>query len=238
MLFNDSITIIFVINVIMENLQINIKISSDFYIKDPDSSDLGRKIISKSIELIDDLGFEAFTFKKLGDAIGSPESSIYRYFNNKHNLLIYLICWYWSWLEYKIVFSMINLDSPEKKLISLLKILTKPIELDHKFEHINEKLLNRIVIAESTKVFHTKAVDEKNEKGYFKVYKRLVQRISDIITEVNPEYRYPHMLVSTVIEGVHQQIYFAEHLPALTDNPEEKNCISSFYTNLVIKAIK
>jgi len=221
----------------MENLQIHIKIGAEFYLKDPDSTDLGKRIISESIELIEQLGFEAFTFKKLGLTIGSPESSIYRYFQSKQHLLIYLICWYWSWLEYKIVFGIHNIQSKKLKLETALNTLTQPIEVDHQFAHINEMALNKIVIAESTKVFHTKAIDEENEKGYFKVYKRLVQRISNIIIELNPKYRYPHMLVSTVIEGVHQQTYFAEHLPSLTDHSEEKNCITTFYHQLVFNAI-
>ena len=48
----------------MENLEVHIKIDAALYLKDPDSTELGKKIISKSIELIESLGFEAFTFKK------------------------------------------------------------------------------------------------------------------------------------------------------------------------------
>ena len=65
---------------LLANLRINIP--SSVYIKDPESSDLGKRIIEHSICLIDEIGIEAFTFKKLGDAIGSNESSIYRYFEN------------------------------------------------------------------------------------------------------------------------------------------------------------
>ena len=75
----------------MNGLQINITINPDLYTKNPDSSELGKKIVSKSIEMINELGYEAFTYKKLGVAIGSNESSIYRYFDSKHALLIYLI---------------------------------------------------------------------------------------------------------------------------------------------------
>jgi threonyl-tRNA synthetase len=42
-------------------LQIHITISSDLYTKNPESSVLGQKIVSKSIEMIDALGFEDFT---------------------------------------------------------------------------------------------------------------------------------------------------------------------------------
>ena len=73
---------------ILSNLKI--QINEKIYNKDPESSSLGKKIIEQSIILIEEIGFEDFTFKKLGDRIASNESSIYRYFDNKHKLLIYL----------------------------------------------------------------------------------------------------------------------------------------------------
>jgi AcrR family transcriptional regulator len=222
----------------MRNLQINISISSITYLKDPSASELGRKIISNSIELIDELRFEGFTFKKLGKRIGSPESSIYRYFESKHMLLIYLTCWYWSWIEYKLVFATTNLNSPKQKLKTAIKILTESAEVDNSFSHINEILLDRIVMKEGVKTYQTKEVDQENEKGYFKVYKRVVQRVSDIVLELNPKFEFPHMLISTVIEGAHQQRYFAKHLPSLTDVKQGKGNIYRFYDQLVFKMIE
>lgn len=35
-------------------------------------------------------GYEAFTFKKLAEDIGTTEAGIYRYFENKYKLLVYL----------------------------------------------------------------------------------------------------------------------------------------------------
>ena len=72
-------------NTLLSNFKISV--NPDIYLKDPESSELGRKIINHSIALIDELGFEQFTFKKLGVRIASNESSIYRYFENKHMLL-------------------------------------------------------------------------------------------------------------------------------------------------------
>jgi hypothetical protein len=46
------------------------------------------------------------------------------------------------------------------------------------------------------------------------------------------------MLVSTVIEGVFQQRFFAENLPSLTDQLKKQDSISLFYNELVLKAIK
>ena len=81
----------------MKNLQLQIEINPELYSKNPNSSQLGQHIISKSIKLISEIGFEDFTFKKLGLLIDSPESSVYRYFKNKHMLLVYLTSWYWAW---------------------------------------------------------------------------------------------------------------------------------------------
>ena len=75
----------------MERLfqSVRITINDKLYVKDPESSNLGKRIVEESILMINDIGFESFTFKKLGQKIGSNESSIYRYFENKHKLLLY-----------------------------------------------------------------------------------------------------------------------------------------------------
>jgi AcrR family transcriptional regulator len=222
----------------MQALQINLSIDGSLFTKDPESSDLGKKIVRTSIEMIDELGYEAFTFKKLGDRIHSNESSIYRYFESKHALLVYLFNWYWSWIEYKLVFLTMNIEQPEVKLVKILRLLTEEIKEDSDFSSINEVLLNKIIISESAKAYHNKEVDEDNKKGFFKVYKRVVQRVCDIILEINPNYPYPHMLISTIIEGAHHQRFFSEHLPSLTDVEEGNDAIDRFYEELLLKAIK
>lgn len=222
----------------MEKLQIQIEISPELYSKNPDSSDLGRKIISNSIELICKIGFEKFTFKKLGLLINSPESSIYRYFENKHKLLVYLTSWYWTWTEYRLVFQTTNVKSPIQRLNTAIELLTQPVLIDEDFSYVNEVLLSEIIFSESIKAYHTKAVDEENKKGYFTTYQSVVQRVGEIILEVKPNFQYANMLISTVIEGAHQQKYFAEHIPSLTDLPEEKNAITTFYKKLIFNFLK
>ena len=221
----------------MEKLQVHITVNSDLYLRNPDTTNLGRKIVSNSIILIDELGFEMFTFKKLGLLIGSPESSIYRYFENKNSLLIYLVSWYWSWVDYKIAFATTNIDSPKERLIRAIDVIVRPVEVDDSISYVDEKQLSEIIITESVKAYHTKDVDSQNEKGYFRNYKKVVQRVSDIVLEVNPKYKFPHMLISTVIEGMHQQRYFAVHLPSLTDVNRGEDSIATFYNQLIFSAI-
>ncbi len=217
---------------------VNIKVNENVYLKNPESSELGKKIIAGSIDLINEMGFESFTFKKLGQAIGSTEASIYRYFESKHKLLLYLNCWYWSWTEYKMMFGLANILSPEERLRKAILLLTQEVGEDNSFMHINELKLNQIVISESSKAYLTKEVDQDNKLGAYAVQKQLVQRVSDIILEINPTYKYPHMLISTVIEGAHLQRYFAEHLPRLTDTSDKDDYITAFYTELVFKAVE
>ncbi|PCI07403.1 MAG: TetR family transcriptional regulator [Flavobacteriaceae bacterium] len=221
----------------MKNLKIHIEINPELFSKNPDSSELGRNIISSSIELINEIGFELFTFKKLGALIDSPESSIYRYFKNKHTLLIYLTSWYWTWTEYRLVFATTNVDSATERLKKSIAILTSPVLIDDEISYVNEILLSEIIFSESLKIYHTKNVDEENKKGCFLAYKKIVQRVSDIILEINPKFKYAHMLVTTAIDGAHQQKYYTEHLPGLTDINSDKNSISNFYTKLVFDVI-
>lgn len=216
----------------------NIQVNDKIYLKDPDSSDLGKRIVSGSIEMIEQNGLEFFTFGKLAKKIGSTEASIYRYFESKHKLLLYLISWYWGWMEYKLVFGIVNIEDPNKRLKKAIRILTESVEEDRSFSHINEVKLSQIVISESSKVYLTKDVDRENEDGIFTPYKQLVHRVRDIILEINPEYKYPHMLISTVVEGAHLQRYFAEHLPRLTDTLKGEDAVVNFYTEMVLKNIE
>lgn len=222
----------------MQKLPVLLDLDEHLYSKNPESTALGKKIVEQSIVMIDSLGFEAFTFKKLGDNIGSNESSIYRYFKSKHALLLYLFNWYWSCIECNLVFTTNNINNAEEKLSRSIQLLCKGIQNENNIPNNNKVLLNRIIVSESVKVYLTKDIDSENEKGYFKTYKRVVQRLSEFLLDINPDFKYPHMLVSTVIEGIHHQQFFSEHLPALTDVEEGQNSILTFYTNLVFKAIQ
>ncbi|MBU2995572.1 TetR/AcrR family transcriptional regulator [Cellulophaga baltica] len=212
-------------------------INEKIYVKDPESTDLGKKIIEQSILLIHEIGIEKFTFKKLGVVIGSNESSVYRYFENKHKLLLYLTSWYWSWVEYKLVFSTNNITKSKKRLTIAIENITMSIEEDSTFSHINEVILHKIVINEYSKSYLTKEVDIENKNGYFVIYKRLISRLSMMISDYNPEYAFPSSLASTVLEGSLHQFFLKEHFPTLTDCHEPQSP-TQYFTQLVLKTLK
>ncbi len=216
---------------------LKVAISPKIFLKDPETSDLGKKIIEHSILLIDEMGFENFTFKKLGEKIGSNESSIYRYFENKHKLLIYLTSWYWGWIEIKLVFTTNSIADPEEKLQKMLAILTEDAVEDLQHPHINEEVLSRIVICEFSKSYLTKEVDDENKEGYFMIYKRVINRLIEAIIAINPNYLYPKSLASMVIDGALHQHFLKNHFKSITDCSENK-APTDFFTNLVFKQLR
>ena len=217
-------------NTVIANFKI--QINDKIYVKDPETSDLGRKILEQSIILIDKIGFDNFTFKKLGEKIGSNESSIYRYFENKHKLLVYLSSWYWSWMEYKLVFATANITDPKEKLKKAITIVTEKVSDDSSTVYINESILNKIIIAEFTKTLHTKEIDLENKEGFFLIYKRVISRIIAFVNEVNPEYQFAKSLISSIVEGSLHQYFLKEHLKSITDCDDEISP-TNFYVNLI-----
>ncbi len=215
---------------------VKIAINDKIYVKDPESSDLGKRIVEHSILMIDEIGFESFTFKKLGRKIDSNESSIYRYFENKHKLLVYLTSWYWGWLEYQLVFATNSISDPLERLARAVYIVSKTVVQDNSFSHVNEVLLNKIVVNESSKSFLTKEVDEENKEGYFTIYKRMVNRLEDMIKNVAPTYEYPSSLASTVLESTLHQHFLKEHFPTLT-NCNTSKTPRDFISDLVFKTL-
>lgn len=202
---------------------VRISLNEGLYVKEPQDSKLGRKIVKHSILLIDKLGFESFTFKKLAQEIDSTEASVYRYFENKHLLLIYLVSWYWEWVGYLINIGITNIEDPQKKLNIIIKTLVSASLENSSTEYVNESVLHNVVIDEGTKVYHTKNVDNENSKGFFLNYKNLVAEIAKVALKINPNFPYPMAFATNLFEMANNHIYFAKHLPKLTEIHVEDN---------------
>lgn len=219
--------------------RIALQLDEKLWIKDPTSSELGESILEHAILMLDELGYEAFTFRKLAERIGTTEASVYRYFKSKHRLLLYLTAWYWSWMEYRLQLATANVAPAEERLRRALREVTQRIRKDESTPRIDEEALYRVVVAESSKAYLHADVDAENREGMFRSYKRLCRTVADLILEVNPAYPWPVALVSTVMESSHMQKYFAEHLPSLTEvtRGDADESTTAFLTDLVFRAI-
>jgi AcrR family transcriptional regulator len=214
-------------------LQIKLTIPNCTCLKDPQETKLGVSIMQNSIELIDEIGFEAFTFKKLAQKINSTEASVYRYFENKHQLLMFLYAWYWGKIEYQIHVETLHIEDAEEKLFKAIKMLIEKKNANDIYAFVDELKLKRIIENEGIKSILNKKVDDVNKNGAFDNYKNLVAKISGWIQEIIPNYPYSKMLVTTIVEGAHIQHFFADHLPRLTDKQQDKDNVESFFMDFL-----
>ncbi|MBA9075314.1 TetR/AcrR family transcriptional regulator [Rufibacter quisquiliarum] len=221
---------------------IKIELNERLYLRDPDQTELGKAILKHSIRLVDELGFEQFTFKKLAQQISSTEASVYRYFENKHKLLLYLVSWYWNWLDYRIGYHTHNVADPVERLKIFINILSERQTAEPLNTTIDVEALARIVVLEASKAYLTKEVDNDNKDGLFQDYKSLCHKMGQVVLEINPAYPYPHSLVSTLFEAARKHRFFSQHLPSLTEvqeNPAgDQENLSVFLTHLAFGAIQ
>lgn len=196
---------------------VHIRMNERLFLRDPEHSDLGRRIVRQGILLFNDVGFEEATFRKLAERLNTGEASIYRYFENKHRLLVYLVAWYWQWIDFQLTFQTNNLTNPREKLEKLLRLLLL-LDFDDSFsDGINIRALHNTVIREASKAYLTNHVTEDNRQQLFKPYKDLCQHIADIVLAYQPAYPYAHSKASSLIETAHYQTFFMKNLPSLTD---------------------
>jgi len=221
------------------DLHFTIRMNPKLFVRDPEQSELGRNILRFAVKMISDIGFETFTFKKLAQEIGTTEAGIYRYFENKHRLLIYITDWFWTWMEYRVVFHTNNLTDPKKKILLIIQLLTFKLDDAIGDKSVDKAKLFRIAITEASKSYLTSHVSQDNKDQLFKPYKDLCARVADIFSEYSAAYPFPRSLASTLIETVHYQFFFWKNLPSLTDFAGEKTdqAIVSFLENLVFTSL-
>lgn len=221
-------------------LEVKIKMNEKLFLRDPEETALGRKIVRDSIHMIHELGFEDFTFKKLAARIDTTEASVYRYFENKHRLLVYINAWYWGLLEYSIELNLRHIRQPEQKIKRLIELLLNESEDSILGDLKLKNALYHIAIRESNKAYLTREVTENNKARFYKPYKDLCGKIADLFLSYNPQYPFSRSLASTLIEAAHFQLFFMQHLPSLTDFGHEKDSgkLKAFLESLVFSSIR
>jgi len=221
-------------------IDLKFSISNGLYHRDPQATEFGQRILKHSVLLIDTLGFESFTFKKLAKEISSTETSIYRYFENKHMLLVFLCSWYAEWVAYLIQINTKNITDPNDRLKVVLHNIVAASSENVLTEYINENVLHKIIVKEGAKAYHTISVDKENKEGLFLSHKNLISIIEQHLYDVNKKFPYKKSLASNLYEMANNQIYFSEHIPGLSDiGRKDKNHKSlekmlTFYTDKLL----
>lgn len=209
-----------------------IEVNSNLYLKDPSSSNLGKEIVFQGISLMDEIGFEKFTFKKLAIQIETTEATVYRYFENKHLFLVYVTNYYWQLMGNMLVYETSNLTNSKQRIEKLITLICKTFDKGQMCHWVELSNLQKLVMHEASKTYLTTDVDQENKAGYFAAYKEFVEISSQIILAHKSDFEYAHALVSTMLESVWQQRFFAEHLPKLTDNLKTDAQLEAFCNKL------
>lgn len=217
--------------------QLRIEVSDRVFLKDPLSSVLGKDILVQGIRMIDAHGMEGFSFRKLAAEIGTTESAVYRYFENKHRMLLYYVEWYWAWLDYQIAFATANVEDGSVALERAIGIVTSQAAKEEA-TFFDLCMLQRVVVAESSKSYLTKVVDEENKEGLFARHKSLCRRIAELMQRVNPDYPFSHSLASTLIGSHLEQVYFAQHLPSLSEVGGSVELRQNFFQSLIFNVLR
>jgi AcrR family transcriptional regulator len=218
-------------------IQLKINVPQQTFLKNPQESKLGEQIFQQGILLMNELGFEQFTFKKLANQINSSEVSIYRYFESKHHFLQYLFAWYWGLIEHKVHFSTVNSKNTKDALDKAINVLLG-IETANFVEVQNEKQLQEIIKNEGFKAFLIKNIDQVNSLGVFENYKKIVDHLSNWLLDLCPEYPYPKILISNIIEGSIVQDFYSEHLPRLTNSIDGKCQSANYFLSIYNQVFK
>lgn len=215
-----------------------VQLDKTLFVKDPSTSEVGKEIVRKSVKLLAKEGIENFNFKKLSQAIASTETTIYRYFTNKHQLVMYLSSWYWVKLESRIVFATANIPDPKEQLQKTIKELCFRIPKSAESNQLDEQLLQELVFNDSWKAFDSNLPTACNPKSYYVAYEDLCDRIAVILHACDKSYKTPKALASALIDTSHRQMFFQKHLSHISDIGKTNKSIENLLLSMVDHFIK
>lgn len=192
-------------------------------LRDPERTELGRAMLSGGLGLMNEIGLEAFTFRKLAASIGSTEVTLYRYFPNKQRLLQYYFQLYWLWLRQlcgrEVERARDPLDALRRSIDAICGIWPK----DAPDLQLDAHALRLLVIEEGMKSYLHKQVDADNARRLFAPYKELSAFLAGRLTACRRGVPMPRSFATTVIEMAHSLPFAMEHLPSLTELSSRKD---------------
>lgn len=198
------------------------------------ASPMGTRIVNEGLALLNEIGLEAFTFKKLAERIGCTEVTVYHYFANKQRLLQYYFQVYWLWLATHCQQEGRTMKDPLARLHGDIRALCGLWPVDALAAQFDPAALRELVISEGSKSFMHKNVDSDNKLKLFKPYKDLCAHIAAELKTCAPRMRNARSFSTTLVEMAHSLEFAMHHLPALTELSEKKDRkqLAAFLTDM------
>lgn len=214
---------------------VEIQLPNVLFLKNPKDSDIGQRILLESAAMIAEIGIDAFNFKKLALKCKCTEATVYRYFENKHKLLLYFLNIYWGWLEYRLVMNTQNISDSGKRLKKAIALLAHP-EIPESYNEEFGKNIIAIAVQEGIKIHLTHAVKTEISDGSLTIYQTLVSRFSNLISAKLPGYLYADSLAASILDNAFQQMYFQKYYPSFCSNIQDEEHLKSFLLSLIPKS--
>lgn len=192
-------------------------------LKDPETSELGRSILAGGLDLMLELGLEAFTFRKLAQRVGTTEVTVYKYFANKQRLLQYFYQLYWLWLRQLCAAEVERHRESREVLSGIVEVLCGSWPHAMPDLQLPPGSLRQLVIAEGMKSYLHKNVDDDNARRLFQPYKELSAFVAARMVACRTDVPWPRSFATTVIEMAHSLPFLMEHLPSLTELSNRKD---------------
>jgi AcrR family transcriptional regulator len=153
------------------------------FIKDPLTSQVGMQILSCSVTMLQEAGLEGLTFKKLASEMKSTEATIYRYFTNKQQLLMYIMSIYAASLQMRLVLATTNISNPVDRLKEAIHCLMEVPKKDSMMEGMKLTQLHAIWCSEMPRWMDGTLTDSDQRKWWYQDLIELADRIKQIISE-------------------------------------------------------
>lgn len=201
----------------------SLQVSDTFYLRNPHTTALGKKMIARAITIIDEIGYSQFTFKKLALSINSVEASIYRYFENKEHMLFYLVATYWTATNFRVKFFTQMLRSHEERVYTTIDVLTGIQSaavpgLDFNQYEALQRIARKNYFYALT-ILRNKENGEVLERELFKVSKEIQDHLEASIRKLAPSFQYSALMADTIMN---KGLYSVEELKSAGLNNREE----------------
>jgi AcrR family transcriptional regulator len=219
-------------------INISHDINPNLFVKNPTDTDLGRKIVGNGLRLLHKTGIEQFNFKKLAVAAKTTEASVYRYFKDKHQFILYFNAWYWRYILFLVEIEIKTEQKPKDQLNSMLSFLYNKQKFKFKSEILDIYLLRELMLSESVRLIYTQNIENITKLNLLSDQIKFLEMIKNIIKEINPKIKYPLALASTIVEGIQMQNHFISHSLPLTDmQTSDSKSYSTYLDSLLTNII-
>lgn len=182
----------------------SLQVSENFYLRNPNTTALGKKMIARAIQIIDEVGYSQFTFKILALSINSVEASIYRYFENKEHMLFYMVATYWTATNFRVKFYTQMLRSHEERVYTTIDVLTGIQSaavpgLDFDQYEALQRIARKNYFYALT-ILRNKDNGKELEDELFRVSKEIQDHLSTSIRKLAPSFQHSDLMADTIIK--------------------------------------